>query len=313
MVQYGIWLIMCQRQRTIFIFVTISRHDRNLQSFMQNKCWLVTFPKVATNVCFRHAMLYVVWIWWSKDVAASPVPKRKYSCSQTDERDTKSVDLKLVSQFTFSQTDERDTKSVDLKLVSQSSCSQTDERDTKSVDLKLVSQSTFSQTDERDTKYVDLKLVSQSSCSQTDERDTKSVDLKLVSQSSCSHTDERDTKSVGLKLVSQSSCSQTDERDTKSVDLKLVSQSSCSQTDERQGRRRRGGSRGGGARASPLSKVGGGTSGFVPPTFGQSKCSNFTICSYFVVKNTFFQNFLGLLRSPTLINQYFLNFANLKL
>ena len=25
-----------------------------------------------------------------------------------------------------------------------------------------------------------------------------------------------------------------------------------------------------------------------PPTFGQSKCSNFTICSYFVVKNTFF-------------------------
>ena len=77
-----------------------------------------------------------------------------------------------------------------------------------------------------------------------------------------------------------------------------------------------GGAGGGGgrARASPLSKVGGrGTSGFVPPTFGQSKCSNFTICSYFVVKNTFFQNFLGSLRSPTLITQYFLNFANLKL
>ena len=43
----------------------------------------------------------------------------------------------------------------------------------------------------------------------------------------------------------------------------------------------------GGARASPLSKVGG-TSRFVPPppTFGQSKCSNFTICSYFVVTVT---------------------------
>ena len=50
-----------------------------------------------------------------------------------------------------------------------------------------------------------------------------------------------------------------------------------------------------------------------PPTFGQSKCSNFIICSYFVIKNTFFQNFLGSLRSPTLINKYFLNFANLKL
>ena len=38
---------------------------------------------------------------------------------------------------------------------------------------------------------------------------------------------------------------------------------------------------------------GGGTSGFVapPPTFGQGKCSNFTICSYFVVKNTFFSKF----------------------
>ena len=47
---------------------------------------------------------------------------------------------------------------------------------------------------------------------------------------------------------------------------------------------------GGGARAPPppLSKVGG-TSGFVPPppTFGQTKCSKFTIFSYFVVKNAF--------------------------
>ena len=49
---------------------------------------------------------------------------------------------------------------------------------------------------------------------------------------------------------------------------------------------------GGGARASPLSKVWGGGVGHkwvcVPHTFGQSKCSNFTICSYFVIKNTFF-------------------------
>ena len=60
------------------------------------------------------------------------------------------------------------------------------------------------------------------------------------------------------------------------------------QGQQSQGRRRRGG--GGGARASPLLKVGG-TSGFVPPTFGQNKCSNFTICSYFVVKNTIFSKF----------------------
>ena len=35
----------------------------------------------------------------------------------------------------------------------------------------------------------------------------------------------------------------------------------------------------------------GGTSGFVPPTFGQIKCSNCTICSYFVVTNTIFSKF----------------------
>ena len=28
-----------------------------------------------------------------------------------------------------------------------------------------------------------------------------------------------------------------------------------------------------------------------PPTFGQSKCSNFIICSYFVVKNPIFSKF----------------------
>ena len=60
--------------------------------------------------------------------------------------------------------------------------------------------------------------------------------------------------------------------------------------DTFQGRRRRGGGgRGGGARASPLSKVGGGAQvGLCPPSFGQNKCSNFTICSYLVVKNNFF-------------------------
>ena len=53
-----------------------------------------------------------------------------------------------------------------------------------------------------------------------------------------------------------------------------------------QGRRRRGA---GGHEPPPLSKVGAQV-GLCPPppTFGQSKCSNFTICSYFVVKNTFF-------------------------
>ena len=70
----------------------------------------------------------------------------------------------------------------------------------------------------------------------------------------------------------------------------------CSKVKEnpRTGRTCKGVGEGGrGARASPLSKVGG-TSGFVPPpphTFGQSKCSNFTICTYFVVKNTIFSKF----------------------
>ena len=58
--------------------------------------------------------------------------------------------------------------------------------------------------------------------------------------------------------------------------------------DLQQGRRRRGG-QGGHKPPPPHFQKWGGTSGFVPPpTFGQSKCSNFTICSYFVVKNTFF-------------------------
>ena len=50
----------------------------------------------------------------------------------------------------------------------------------------------------------------------------------------------------------------------------------------------------GGARASQLSKLGGVHKWVCAPppnTFGQSKCSNFTICSDFVVKNTFFSKF----------------------
>ena len=40
-----------------------------------------------------------------------------------------------------------------------------------------------------------------------------------------------------------------------------------------------------GGHVPPLSKVGGGAQvGLSPPPFGQSKCSNFTICSYFVIK-----------------------------
>ena len=67
---------------------------------------------------------------------------------------------------------------------------------------------------------------------------------------------------------------------------------------------------GAGGHEPPHFQKWGGTSGFVPPppppTFGQSQCSNFTICSYFVAKNTFFfQNFLGSLRSPTLLINIF--------
>ena len=40
-----------------------------------------------------------------------------------------------------------------------------------------------------------------------------------------------------------------------------------------------------GGHVPPLSKVGAGAQlGLWPPPFGQSKCSNFTICSYFVIK-----------------------------
>ena len=49
---------------------------------------------------------------------------------------------------------------------------------------------------------------------------------------------------------------------------------------------------GGGARAPHFQKWGGAQVGLCPPpTFGQSKCSRFTICAYFVVKNTIFSKF----------------------
>ena len=76
-----------------------------------------------------------------------------------------------------------------------------------------------------------------------------------------------------------------------------------------QGRRRRRG-RGGGACAPPTFKSVGGTSGFVPPpTFGQSKCSYFTICSYFVVKNTIFSNFSWLASLANLYKSIFSKFC----
>ena len=50
-----------------------------------------------------------------------------------------------------------------------------------------------------------------------------------------------------------------------------------------------GGGGGAGGNVPPhFQKWGGAQVGLCPPTFGQSKCSNFTICSYFVVKNTIF-------------------------
>ena len=53
-----------------------------------------------------------------------------------------------------------------------------------------------------------------------------------------------------------------------------------------------GGGQGGGHVSPHFQKGGGAQVGLCPPpTFGQSKCSNFTICSYFVIKNTFFSKF----------------------
>ena len=52
-----------------------------------------------------------------------------------------------------------------------------------------------------------------------------------------------------------------------------------------QGRRRRGGS---GGLCPPTFKSGGAQVGLSPPTFGQIKCSNFAISSFFKVKNAKF-------------------------
>ena len=49
--------------------------------------------------------------------------------------------------------------------------------------------------------------------------------------------------------------------------------------------------RGQGARGPLPTFKSGGTSEFPPPTFEQSKSSNITICSYFVVKNAIFSKF----------------------
>ena len=78
-----------------------------------------------------------------------------------------------------------------------------------------------------------------------------------------------------------------------------------------QGRRRRGGR--GGTCLPTFKSGGGGTSGFVPPPplLGRANVLISLFAHILWLKTQFFQNFLGSLRSPTLINQYFLNFANL--
>ena len=76
-----------------------------------------------------------------------------------------------------------------------------------------------------------------------------------------------------------------------------------------QGRRRRGA----GGHVPPHFQKwgGGGTSGFVPPPLlGRANVLISLFALILWLKTHFFQNFLGSLRSP---NQYFLNFANLKL
>ena len=69
----------------------------------------------------------------------------------------------------------------------------------------------------------------------------------------------------------------------------------------------------GGARAPPLSKVGGHKWVCAPPLLGRANVLISLFAHILWLKTHFFQNFLGSLRSPTLLNQYFLNFANLKL
>ena len=78
-----------------------------------------------------------------------------------------------------------------------------------------------------------------------------------------------------------------------------------------QGRRRRGGR---GGTCLPTFKSGGGHKWVcAPPLLGRANVLISLFAHILWLKTQFFQNFLGSLRSPTLINQYFLNFANLKL
>ena len=69
-----------------------------------------------------------------------------------------------------------------------------------------------------------------------------------------------------------------------------------------------------GPRASPLSKVGGGTSGFVPPLLGRANVP-ITLFAYILwLKTQFFSKFSWLASLANFdINQYFLNFAYFKL
>ena len=76
-----------------------------------------------------------------------------------------------------------------------------------------------------------------------------------------------------------------------------------------------GGQGGGGARASPFSKVGGGgghkcVCAPPPPLLGRASVLSELFAHILWLKTQIFLNFLGSVRSPTLINQYFLNFAN---
>ena len=88
-------------------------------------------------------------------------------------------------------------------------------------------------------------------------------------------------------LLSYSSC--TEIREAVWKEKSKLHQPIIDQAHVKQGRRRRGGGGGQGARGPPPHFQKWGHKWVCsPPTFGQSKCSNFTICSYFVVKNTFF-------------------------
>ena len=81
-----------------------------------------------------------------------------------------------------------------------------------------------------------------------------------------------------------------------------------------QGRRRRGGR----GHVPPHFQKwggGGGTSGLCPPPLLDRANVLISLFAHILWLKThfFFQNFLGSLRSPTILNHYFPNFANLKL